>query len=66
MDQKKALYGRLRGDVREIIATLCKYQGMKIIDGAVCIDHIHLSMSLTPKYSISKFMGEREECADDI
>lgn len=51
------LYGRLREDVREIIATLCKYQGVEIIDGTVCIDHIHLSVSLPPKYSVSKFMG---------
>ena len=29
----------------------------EIIDGAVCEDHIHLSIAILPKYSISKFMG---------
>ena len=30
---------------------------MEIIDGAVCENHIHLSLAIPPKYSISKFMG---------
>ena len=51
------LYGRLKADVRDIIATLCRYKGVEIIDGAVCLDHVHLSIMLPPKYSISKFMG---------
>ena len=43
--RKKQLYGSIRKDVREIIA------------GAVCIDHVHLSVSIPPKISISSFMG---------
>ncbi len=30
---------------------------MEIIDGAVCVDHVHLSVSIPPKLSISSFMG---------
>ena len=55
--RKKVLYGRLRQDVREIITELCKYKGVTIISGAVCIDHVHLSVSIPPKMSISNFMG---------
>ena len=33
------IYGKVRGDVREIISTLCKYKGVEIIAGAVCIYH---------------------------
>lgn len=55
--RKKILYGQLRQDVREIIKTLCKYKDVEIIDGAVCVDHIHLSLAIPPKYSISNFMG---------
>ena len=40
--RKKVLYGRIRRDVREIIATLCQYKNVEIIAGAVCIDHVHL------------------------
>ncbi len=55
--RKKILYGRLRNDVREIISILCKYKDVQIIDGAVCEDHIHLSVAIPPKLSISSFMG---------
>ena len=51
------MYGQLRADVREIIKTLCRYKGVEIIDGAVCLDHVHLSVSIPPKLSISEFMG---------
>lgn len=55
--RKKVLYGQLREDVREIITVLCKYKGVTIISGAVCVDHVHLSVSMPPKLSISNFMG---------
>ena len=55
--RKKVLYGQLRQDVREIIKTLCKYKNVEIISGAVCADHVHLSISIPPKISISNFMG---------
>ena len=55
--RKKVLYGQLRNDVREIITMLCRYKGVKIISGAVCVNHIHISVSMPPKISISSFMG---------
>ena len=55
--RKKVLYGKVRDDVREIISTLCKYKNVEIIAGAVCIDHVHLSVAVPPKISISSFMG---------
>ena len=58
--RKKILYGQLRNDVREIIKTLCKYKGTEIISGAVCVDHVHLSVSIPPKISLSNFMGVSE------
>lgn len=55
--RKKILYGKIRKDVREIIQTLCKYKGVEILAGAVCVDHVHLSVKLPPKISVSNFMG---------
>ena len=55
--RKKSLYGQVRTDVREIIQTLCKYKGVEIIEGGVCIDHVHLCVSIPPKLSVSNFMG---------
>ncbi len=36
---------------------LCKYKNVKIVAGAVCEDHVHLSVAIPPKISISNFMG---------
>ncbi len=55
--RKKILYGKMRNDVREIIQTLCKYKGVEIVAGAVCVDRVHLSIKLPPKISVSNFMG---------
>lgn len=54
--RKKVLYGKVRDDVREIISTLCKYKEVEIIAGAVCIDHVHLSVAIPPKLCVSNFM----------
>ena len=40
-----------------MISTLCKYKNVEIISGAVCIDHVHLSVAIPPKQSVSNFMG---------
>ena len=55
--RKKKLYGQVKRDVREILSTLCKYKGVEIIEGAVCIDHVHMCVSIPPKLSVSNFMG---------
>lgn len=54
---KRALYGKVREDVCEILNTLCKYKRVEIIAGAVCVDHVHLSVAILPKISVSDFMG---------
>lgn len=55
--RKQQLYGQIKVDVRELINTLCKYKDVEIIAGAVCGEHIHLSVAILPKISISSFMG---------
>ena len=51
------LYGQLKNDIRDIISTLCKYKNVEIIAGAVCVDHVHLSVAIPPKICVSDFMG---------
>lgn len=55
--RRKKLYGMVKDDVRDIIKTLCSYKKVEIIAGAVCADHVHLSVSIPPKLSISDFVG---------
>jgi putative transposase len=33
------------------------WKGVDIIEGEICPDHVHLLLSIPPKYSISSFMG---------
>ena len=54
--QKENAVWKLKADIRDMISTLCK--DIEIIDGAVCEDHIHLSVVILQNYNISKFMGD--------
>ena len=55
--RRKTMYGQVQSEIREILKTLCRYKKVEIIEGAVCSDHVHLSVSIPPKLSISEFMG---------
>ena len=55
--RRKALYGKVKEDIREILKTLCEYKKVEIIAGAVCADHVHLGLKIPPKLSVSDFMG---------
>lgn len=54
--RKKVMYGRVREDMREILRTF-KYKKVEKIEGAVCIDHVHICVSIPPKLSVSDFIG---------
>ena len=55
--RKKVLYGKVRLDVREVLQKLCRYKNVEIVSGAVCIDHVHLCVSIPLKLSVAEFMG---------
>lgn len=55
--RRKVIYNQYKEDIRDIIKILCKYKGVEIIEGHLMPDHIHMLVSIPPKYSISQFMG---------
>lgn len=55
--RRKIIYYKLRKDIKEIIKDLCKWKGVKIIEGHMMPDHIHLLLSIPPETSVSSFMG---------
>ena len=55
--RRKIIYNKLRLDIRDIIKDLCKWKGVEIIEGHMMADHIHLLLSIPPKYSVSEIMG---------
>ena len=48
---------KYRKNVRESIATLCKYKEVDITNGAVCSEHVHFSVAIPLQFSILKFIG---------
>ena len=55
--RRKVIYNQYKEDIRDIIKQLCSYKGVEIIEGHLMPDHIHMLVSIPPKYSISQFMG---------
>ena len=55
--RRKALFGKLKEDIREIIKKLCEYKRIEIIEGAICKDHVHICVCIPPKLSVADFMG---------
>ena len=40
-----------------MLRKLCEYKGIEIIESEVCKDHIHMLVSIPPKYSVAQIMG---------
>ncbi len=55
--RRKVIYGKLRQEVSTVLGRLCKYKKIDIVEGQACIDHIHLCLSIPPKYSVSTIAG---------
>ena len=55
--RRKVIYNQIRTDIGEILRTLCQYKGIEIQEGHLMPDHVHLLMSIPPKYSVSSVMG---------
>ncbi len=55
--RRKVIYYQLRADIQKIIKDLCKWKGIEIVEGHMMSDHVHLLLSIAPKYSVSQVMG---------
>ena len=44
-------------DIGKILRQLCQQKGVEIIEAEACPDHIHMLLSIPPKYSVSQIMG---------
>ena len=40
-----------------MLRKLCEYKEVEIIEAEACKDHIHMLVSIPPKYSVSQIMG---------
>ena len=55
--RRMAIYKEIKVDIGRILRQLCQQKGIEIIEAELCPDHIHMLISVPPKYSISSIMG---------
>jgi len=55
--RKKLIYGGVRRYLGDILHELASRKGVKIEEGHLMPDHIHMCISIPPKYSVSNVVG---------
>ena len=56
-NRRNVIYGKLRRDLGQILRKLCEYKQVEVIEGMARGDHIHMCLSIPPKYSVSAIIG---------
>ena len=55
--RRQMIYGKIKADIGQMLRKLCEYKGIEIIEAEACKDHIHMLVSIPPKYSVAQIMG---------
>ena len=55
--RQKVLYGKLRRRIGEILRELCRQKEVELVEGKAMPDHIHMLLSVPPRYSIAMILG---------
>ena len=55
--RRKVFYGRLRRRIGLILRELCRQRGIELLEGHAMPDHVHLCLSIPPKYSVANTIG---------
>ena len=55
--RRQAIYGKIKVDIGNMLRKLCEYKGVEIIEAELCPDHIHMLVSIPPKYSVAQVVG---------
>ena len=55
--RRQEIYGKIKADIGIMLRKLCEYKGIEILEAEACTDHIHMLISIPPKYSVAQIMG---------
>lgn len=55
--RRQIIYGKIKQDLGLMLRKLCTYKEIEILEAEACKDHVHMLLSIPPKYSISQVMG---------
>ena len=51
--RRKVFFGKKRVEEGKIIRKLCEWKDIKIIEAAICPDHVHMLLEIPPKVAVS-------------
>ena len=55
--RRRVLYGQRRRSIGRIIRELCQQQGVELVEGHAMPEHVHLCLSMPPKFSVAHTVG---------
>lgn len=55
--RQKKIYGQVRADLRDLFRRLAYQKECQIEEGHLMIDHVHMLISIPPKYSVAHIVG---------
>ena len=55
--RKKAIFGSLRKGIGRILRELCRQHGVELLEGHAMPDHVHMCLSIPPKFSVANTVG---------
>lgn len=55
--RRKAMFGVLRQHLGKLFHELAKQKGCEIVEGHLMVDHVHMCISIPPKYAVSNVVG---------
>ena len=55
--RKKALYGKIRKYLKVVFHELARQRSCEIVEGHMVGDHVHMCISIPPKYAVSEVIG---------
>ena len=55
--RRQVIYGKIKADIGIMLRKLCEYKQVEIIEAEACKDHIHMLVSIPPKYSVAQIVG---------
>ena len=55
--RRKLLYSELRKHLGEVFRTLAQHKESRIEEGHLMVDHVHMMISIPPKYAVSQVVG---------
>jgi putative transposase len=56
-NRKKVLYGKIRKFLGPVFHELAGHRNSKIVKGSMVQDHVHMLITIPPKYSVAEVIG---------